>query len=64
MFAVYASLVWSVRAVHWPIYGSLWRDFDSHTLRYLWLARVLAPVGVALFGGMSIFLIAKTLAAH
>jgi len=32
----------------WPVYGALWRDFDRHTLRYLWVARLVAPLGVAL----------------
>ena len=40
----------------WPVYAALWRDFDRHTPRYLWLARFLAPTSAALFATISIHL--------
>ena len=45
----------------WPVYAALWRDFDRHTPRYLWLARFLAPTGAALFATMAIILGAELL---
>jgi hypothetical protein len=45
----------------WPVYAALWRDFDRHTPRYLWLARFLAPASAALLATVSIVLIAELL---
>jgi len=32
----------------WPIYGAIWRDFDRHTARNLWLARILGALAVVM----------------
>jgi hypothetical protein len=32
----------------WPIYGHIWRDFDRHTIGYLWLARILGVLAVVM----------------
>ena len=45
----------------WPVYSALWRDFDRHTERYLWSARVLAPAGAILAASFSVFIGAELL---
>ena len=40
----------------WPIQSLLWRHLDSHTSIYLWQTRILAPLSLVFFLGLSAFL--------